>query len=67
MSYKVIRNFYDKKDTKGTKGSEVCYKYTAGDTFPRKGKRPKKERIEELMSKDNAAGYPVIEEVKNND
>lgn len=43
MAYKVIAEFLDKKDDK--------YKYSIGDIFPRKGKRPSKARKEEIADK----------------
>ena len=55
-SYKAIENFKDLLDNE--------YKYRAGDTFPRSGYTPSKERIEELLSCENKRGRAVIEEVK---
>lgn len=43
MAYKVIADFKDKTD------DEFLYKI--GDTFPRKGKRPTKDRKDELVDK----------------
>lgn len=43
MAYKVVSKFKDLKDD--------LFLYEEGDTFPRKGKRPTKERKEELESK----------------
>ena len=43
MAHKVIADFKDKNDDE--------YLYKIGDEFPRKGKRPTKERKEELESK----------------
>ena len=43
MAYKVIADFKDKNDNE--------YLYKIGDTFPRKGKRPTKERKDELVGK----------------
>lgn len=53
--YKVIRTFVDLQDNK--------YRYNAGDTYPRKGKRPTKKRIAELMSSENRRREPLIAEV----
>ena len=41
MAYKVIADFKDKNDD--------AYLYKIGDVFPRKGKRPTKERKAELV------------------
>lgn len=54
--YKVIERFKDLQDKN--------FVYDAGDTFPRKGKRPSKARIAELLGSDNRRGRPVIEEVE---
>lgn len=43
MAYKVIAAFRDKTDDE--------YLYKIGDVFPRKGKRPTKERKDELVDK----------------
>lgn len=43
MTYKVIAAFKDKTDEE--------HLYRIGDTFPRKGKRPAKERKNELVDK----------------
>lgn len=40
------------------------YLYSAGDVYPRKGKKVTKARLEELSSENNAAGVAVIVEVK---
>lgn len=53
--YKVIRTFVDLQDNK--------YRYNAGDTYPRKGKRPTKKRIAELMGSENRRREPLIAEV----
>lgn len=54
--YKVIERFKDLQDKN--------YFYDVGDTFPRKGKRPSKARIAELLGSDNRRGRPVIAEVE---
>jgi len=59
VKYKVIRKFKDLQDSN--------YIYNVGDTYPRKGKRPKKERIEELLSSNNKVGKPLIAEVEKGD
>lgn len=40
------------------------YLYSAGDVYPRKGKKVTKARFEELSTENNAAGVAVIVEVK---
>lgn len=57
--YKVICKFKDLQDSN--------HIYNIGDTYPRKGKRPKKERIEELLSSNNKVGKPLIVEVEEGD
>lgn len=54
--YKVIRYFIDLEDKN--------HEYNVGDTYPRKGGKPTKERIAVLAGKDNKQGQPVIEAVK---
>lgn len=54
--YKVLLNFADLQDDK--------YIYLAGDTYPREGYTPDKERIDELCGSDNAFGKPIIAEAK---
>ena len=54
--YKVIHHFLDLQDDN--------YYYAVGKTFPRRGKRPSKERLKELSSSANKIGVPLIEEVK---
>lgn len=56
--YKALIDFYDKQDH--------GRKYEAGDPYPKKG-RAKKDRIEELLSSDNAAKQPVIAEVEEDE
>lgn len=50
--YKVIARFADLQD--------VSHIYEIGDTYPRKGLKPSKERIEELASDKNKIGIPLI-------
>lgn len=50
--YKVIERFADLQDDN--------HIYEIGDTFPRKGSKPSKERIEELASDSNKIGIPLI-------
>lgn len=52
--YVVLVGFYDKEDN--------MHLYNAGDTYPRKGAKLIKKRAEELASKNNAAGVPLIKE-----
>ena len=54
--YKVLVRFTDLQDDN--------YVYDPGDTFPRKGMKPSKKRLEELASKNNRRGIVLIEEVK---
>ena len=54
--YKVLLNFADLHDDK--------YIYLSGDTYPREGYTPEKERIDELCGNDNAFGQPIIAEAK---
>lgn len=53
--YTVIKEFIDLKDSN--------YHYHVGDKYPRKGKATK-ARTAELASNKNAAGVPLIKEVK---
>lgn len=52
--YRVVKDFKDLQDD--------GHIYKAGDKFPRSG-RAKKERIEELSTKDNLRKEIFIEEV----
>lgn len=54
--YKVVTAFADAKD--------AFYLYNVGDDFPRKGTKATKARLAELASDKNAAGVPLIVEVK---
>lgn len=54
--YKVVQFFTDLEDDN--------YAYGAGDTFPRAGAKPSKERIAELASAENKRGIVLIKEVK---
>lgn len=56
IMFTVITDFYDVKD-----GNHL---YNVGDTYPRKGAKPTKARLAELASDKNAAGVPLIKEVK---
>lgn len=56
--YVVIKDFTDLQDEN--------HIYRAGDKYPRKGK-PKKERVEELMTDKNRCGEPLIAEVEEGD
>lgn len=55
MKYKVIVEFADLED-----GNHV---YHVGDTYPRQGLAPAKERVEFLHSSQNLLHTPVIEAV----
>lgn len=50
--YKVIARFADLQDEN--------HIYEIGDTYPRKGSKPSKERIEELAGDTNKIGIPLI-------
>ena len=54
MEYIVIRAFTDKNDK---------HHYAVGERYPYRG-FAKKERLEELSSKHNKRGVPLIEAVK---
>lgn len=54
--YKVIKLFNDLQDNR--------YEYCVGDTYPRKGVKPSKERIAELLGSENLQGQPLIEEIE---
>ncbi|WP_044736595.1 hypothetical protein [Geobacillus kaustophilus] len=53
--YVVIKDFKDLQDRQ--------HIYRVGDTYPRKGYKPSKKRIEELLSDKNLIGEPLIAEV----
>lgn len=55
MTYRVIKEFLDLEDQN--------HRYTVGDTYPRGGLAPTKERIMFLLSSQNLLHTPVIEEV----
>ena len=59
--YKVVKAFHDLKDVKKTKSGNAYYEYNVGDTYPRKGLEPSKDRIAELAGKNNKQGTPLIE------
>ncbi len=52
--YTVVKEFVDVKDG---------HYYHVGDEYPHEGK-PNKARVAELTGKKNAAGVPLIKEVK---
>ncbi len=56
MGYKVIKFFTDLQDNN--------HPYNVGDTYPRKGKKATKKRINELASHFNKQNTPLIEEVE---
>ena len=56
--YKVIYRFADMQDEK--------HVYDVGDTYPREGSKPSKERIAELVGSENKIGKPLIEAVEEN-
>lgn len=53
--YRVIATFDDLKDG--------LHRYEVGDTYPRAGAKPSKERIEELSGTANRLKHPLIEKV----
>lgn len=55
MNYSVIRAFFDLQDGE--------YGYHVGDTFPREGYAPSQERLDSLLSANNARHQPFIVEV----
>jgi hypothetical protein len=59
MSYKVISFFTDLQD--------LSYPYNPGDKYPRDGMTVSKDRIAELLGKNNRQGKALIKEIKEND
>ena len=57
--YKAVEYFTDLQDNN--------YAYREGDTYPREGYTPTKERIEELASNKNIRKRPVIVAVEKNE
>lgn len=55
MGYKVIYRFSDLQDFR--------HIYNVGDIFPRHGVNVKQSRIDELASKNNKIGKPLIEKI----
>ena len=53
--YKVIKHFTDMQDNN--------FAYQVGDEYPRKGMSVLPSRINELASKNNRQGCPLIEEI----
>ena len=56
-TYKVVHFFTDLQDGN--------YAYKVGDTYPREGLEPSKDRIRELSSPFNGQMRVLIEEVKS--
>lgn len=56
--YKVVKPFIDLQDN--------GYRYVVGDKYPRNNGKINRERVEILLSPNNALGYAVIEEIKEN-
>lgn len=54
--YKVIKHFTDIQDN--------GYSYKVGDTFPHNGFSVSNARIEQLLSKNNRQGVPLIAKEK---
>lgn len=57
MKYAAIVDFIDLEDD--------MHLYHAGESYPRHGLTPTKERIDFLASDKNKMGYPLIEAVKS--
>lgn len=55
MAYKVIRRFMELKHDR--------HIYEVGDTYPKKGTKATKARLEELSTTKNKCGKIFIEEV----
>jgi hypothetical protein len=53
--FRVLHPFWDMEDPEKTV-------YAIGDSWPRKGIKPTKKRIDELMGADNKIGCPLIAE-----
>lgn len=56
MAYKVIKAFSD--------GQDKMYVYEVGDTYPRQGYKPTKERLNGLLGTGNKQGTPLIEKIE---
>ncbi|MDO4170304.1 MAG: hypothetical protein Q4D45_10430 [Lachnospiraceae bacterium] len=63
--YKVIKGFHDLEDSKKTKTGTIYHEYKVGDIYPRKGLKPSKVRINELLGSDNKQNTPLIELVED--
>ena len=57
MAYRVVEMFTDLQDNN--------YKYEVGSTFPRKGKRVTKKRLQELSTVNNKRKTILIEEIED--
>ena len=57
MTYRVLEYFKDLQDD--------GYKYRAGDTYPRAGYKPSKDRIAELSTGKNKRNRPLIIRVED--
>jgi len=57
MAYRVVEMFTDLQDNN--------YRYEVGSTFPRKGKRVTKKRLQELSTVNNKRKTILIEEVED--
>lgn len=57
MAYTVKARFFDLLDN--------SFLYEVGDSFPRKGYEPSKERLESLLSSNNTEHKPFIEASDN--
>lgn len=63
--YKVVKGFYDLEDSKKTKTGTIYHAYEVGDVYPRKGLKPSKARIDELLGSDNKQNTPLIKLVED--
>lgn len=59
MKYKVLTAFMDLQDKN--------HGYCSGDSYPRQGLTPTKERISELSGKNNKRGISLIKEIKESE
>lgn len=55
MKYRVVTPFVDLQDNN--------YRYEEGDTYPRKGKKTSKKRVEELSTTENKRNTVLIEAI----
>jgi len=58
--YVVLHLFDDLDDKEKVLGIESYHRYNVGDEYPREGYTPTAERIESLLTNDNARKMPLI-------